>query len=137
MENRRYTTTETIVGLVFFALVLWAAFFLFKSIFSILAWAAPILFIAALIINYKLVLSYGKMLVVLVKRNTLVGIVAIILTFVAFPIVAALLFAMALMNKKADSILKEEIQKKEGIPTDYTEISSEAGKQYDDLFGKK
>ena len=137
MENRRYTTTETIVGLVFFALALWAAFFLFKSIFSILAWAAPILFIAALIINHKLVLSYGKMLVVLLKRNTLVGILAIILTFVAFPVVAALLFAMALMNKKADSILKDEIQKKEGIPTDYTEISSEAGKQYDELFGKK
>lgn len=137
MENRRYTTTETIVGLVFFALALWAAFFLFKSIFSILAWAAPILFIAALIINHKLVLSYGKMLVVLLKRNTLVGILAIILTFVAFPVVAALLFAMALMNKKADSILKEEIQKKEGIPTDYTEISSQVGKQYDELFGKK
>jgi len=137
MENRRYPITQTLIGLVFLVMIIWVIFFLFKSIFSILAWAAPFLFIGALIINFGLVLSYGKMIVALLKNNPLMGVVAILLTLFAFPIVAAILFGMAILNKRADNFIKKERQKKEGIPTDYTEISSAPKSEYDELFRKK
>jgi hypothetical protein len=137
MENRRYPIAQTLIGLVFMVAIIWVVFFLFKSIFNVLAWAAPFLFIAALIINYRLVVSYGRMVIGLLKSNPLMGIVAVLLTLFAFPIVAALLFALALMNKKADNFIKKEREIKEGIPTDYTEISSAPRSEYDELFRKK
>lgn len=136
MENRRYPITQTLIGLVFMVMIIWVVFFLFKSIFSILAWAAPFLFIAALIINFGLVKSYGKMVLALLKNNPLMGVVAVLLTLFAFPIVAALLFGLALMNKRADNFIKKEKQIREGIPTDYTEVSSAPRSEYDELFRK-
>lgn len=136
MENRRYPLTQTLIGLAFLVMIIWLVFFLFKSIFNILAWAAPFLFIAALIINHKVVVSYGKMVIALLKNNPLMGVVAILLTLFAFPIVAALLFGLAIMNKKADNFIKQERQKRDGIPTDYTEISSAPKSEYDELFRK-
>lgn len=136
MENRSYPITRTLTGLIFLVVIIWLVFFLFKSIFTILAWAAPFLFIGALIINFGLVTSYGKLIVSLLKTRPLMGVAAILLTLFAFPIVAALLFAMALMNKKADNFIKKERQKREGIPTDYTEISSAPRSEYDELFRK-
>ncbi|MEP7268483.1 MAG: hypothetical protein ABI844_12720 [Saprospiraceae bacterium] len=134
MENRKYTLTETIMGLVMMAAVLWAALYLFKGIFKILAWAAPVMFIAALIINYKVVLSYGKMLIVLLQKNLIYGIIATVLTFFAFPIVAAVLLGLTILNKKADNFVKQEQQKKDGFPTDFREISSTPRSGYDDIF---
>ncbi len=137
MENRSYPIAKTLIGLVFMVAIIWVVFFLFKSIFNILAWAAPFLFIAALIINFRLVVGYGKMVVGLLKNNPLMGVVAVLLTLFAFPIVAALLFALAMMNKRADNFIKKERQKTEGIPTEYTEISSAPKSEYDELFRKK
>jgi hypothetical protein len=137
MENRKYSLTETIVGLVIMVALVWAAIFVFKGIFKILSFAAPIMFIAALIINYKVVLSYGKLLITLLQKNTIMGIIAILLTFFAFPIVSALLLGLAVMNKKADSFMEKERQMREGIPTDFKELSSTPKSGYDDMFKAK
>ncbi|MEP7320401.1 MAG: hypothetical protein ABI761_00730 [Saprospiraceae bacterium] len=133
METRRYSSGHTILGLIVMALFIYAAFILFKGIFRILAWASPFMFIAALIVNYKVVLSYGKLLINLLQKNMVTGIIAILLTFLAFPIVAALLLAFALMNRKAESFIAQEKQNREGIPTDFREISSDP-KPYEDLL---
>lgn len=68
MQTKRFSTTETIMGLIFMAAIVWFIFFLFKSIYSILALAAPFLIIAALVINRKVVLSYGKMVLGLLQK---------------------------------------------------------------------
>jgi hypothetical protein len=137
MENRKFTWTETILGLLILVAVVWLAFFLFKGIFKILSFVAPILFVAALIVNYKVVLSYGKLLIQLLQKNPLMGILALLLTFFAFPIVSAILLGLAIMNKKADQLMEQERQKREGVPTDFREISSTPKNQgYDDMFNK-
>ena len=102
------------MGLIFMAAIVWFIFFLFKSIYSILALAAPFLIIAALVINRKVVLS----------------------TIFAFPFVAAILLALAIMNKKADTIIEGERLKRDGIPTDFRELSSAPKKEYEELFKK-
>jgi hypothetical protein len=135
METRRYSTGQTIIGLVVMALFIYAVFILFKSIFHILAWASPFVFIAALIVNHKVVLSYGKTLIGLLQKNLVTGIIAVLLTIFAFPIVAALLLAFALINKKADSFIAQERLQREGIPTEFREVSSDP-KPYDEVLRK-
>ena len=135
MQTKRFSTTETIMGLIFMAAIVWFIFFLFKSIYSILALAAPFLIIAALVINRKVVLSYGKMVLGLLQKNT-TGVLAVLLTIFAFPFVAAILLALAIMNKKADTIIEGERLKRDGIPTDFRELSSAPKKEYDELFKK-
>ncbi len=137
MQTRRFSTTETILGLAILVAIVWGAIFIFKSIFNILAWASPFLFIAALVVNHKVVLSYGKMLVSLLQKNTIMGIIALLLTFFAFPIVAAILLGLAIMNKKAEGFIEQERQKRDGIPTDFREISSTPRSEYDELLRKK
>lgn len=134
MEKRKYSLSETIIGLVIMVALVWAAIFVFKGVFKILSFAAPILFIAALIINYKVVLSYGKLLITLLQKNTIMGVIALLLTFFAFPIVAALLLGLAVMNKKADNFMAQEREKRDGIPTDFKELSSTPKAGYDDIF---
>ncbi len=137
MQTRQNSTTKTILGLVILLVIIWGIFIVFKSIFNMLAWAAPFLFIAALIINHKVVLSYGKMLITLLQKNTVMGIIALLLTIFTFPIVAAILLGLAIMNKKAEGFMEQERQKRDGIPTDFREISSMPTSEYDELLRKK
>ena len=137
MQTRQNSTTKAILGLVILLVIIWGIFIVFKSIFNMLAWAAPFLFIAALIINYKVVLSYGKMLITLLQKNTIMGIIALLLTIFTFPIVAAILLGLAIMNKKAEGFMEQERQKRDGIPTDFREISSMPTSEYDELLRKK
>ncbi|MBK8501451.1 MAG: hypothetical protein IPL46_04150 [Saprospiraceae bacterium] len=72
--EKRYNSSNAIVGILFMVVVLFILFWLAKSVFTILAWLAPALFVAALIIDYRSVLNYGKWLVNQLKNNTLNGI---------------------------------------------------------------
>ncbi len=77
-----------------------ALFFVAKGVFWILSWIAPILFIAALIINYRVPMFYGKMLMDLLKSNLLAGVIVVGLSAVFFPIVSAALLALTILNRK-------------------------------------
>ena len=137
MEPKKYSITEMIIGTIFLIAVIWVGLFLFKGVFKILSWAAPIMFIGALVINHKVVLSYGKMFNVLLQNNIVLGILALVLTFMFSPIVAALLLGLAVMNKKADSFMEQERQKRDGVPTDFKELSSTPKSGYDEILKSK
>jgi hypothetical protein len=77
-----------------------ALFFVAKGVFLVLSWIAPILFLAALIINYRVPMFYGKMLMDLLKNNLLAGIIVIGLSAMFFPIVSAALLALTILNRK-------------------------------------
>ena len=110
-------------------LVLVALFMLARFIFTILMYAAPILLVAALIIDYKTVVNYGKWLIALTKRQTILGIVAIVLTVVGFPVVAAFLFGKALLTNrlkdKNKTTQQQEEQAQLGEYIDYEEVKEE------------
>ncbi len=111
--------------MIFMVFVVFILFFIARGIFTILAWLAPILFILTLIFRYKVVVQYGKMLVNLVKRNPIVGIIAIILTVVGFPIVAFALFAKAIMDRQIDKVQEQQREAVEGKLIDYEIIEDE------------
>jgi hypothetical protein len=132
-----------------------ALIFAAKGIFWILSWIAPILFIAALIINYRVPMFYGKMLLDLVKSNPLAGIIVIGLSAAFFPIVAAALLGLTILNRKVVkkfSSLQNEVEKFKNQYTNttaqdtpYEEVESKPkvilGKKddknpYDKFFGK-
>lgn len=117
--EKRYNSSNAIVGILFLVAVLFLLFWLAKSLFTILAWLAPALFIAAIIIDYRSVLNYGKWLLNQLKNNTLNGILFSILTVVGFPVVSLLLFGRALLSKKMKSLEKSYIERREGTYTEY------------------
>ncbi len=128
MTNRRkidvnpFNSITTIIMLVlFFA----ALIFLIKGIFQIMAFVAPALLIGALIVDYKVVVSYGKMLFNLLKSNILMGIGAVFLTVVAFPVVAAFLLGKALFKKKVNQIRQDMETKTQGEYAEFEEMESE------------
>ena len=79
-------------------------FFVAKGIFTILAWLAPILLVATAVIDYKIILNYGKWLLSLLQKNLLLGIGGILLTVFGFPIIAGFLFVKALLYRKVKNM---------------------------------
>jgi hypothetical protein len=111
-----------IINVLIFAAVLVGLFMLARGIFILLAWAAPVLVLLTVIINYRVPLNFIKSLIKLVKVRPLVGIVAILLTVVAFPVVALFLLGKALFVRRVDQLRREQEQQIEGEYIDYEEI---------------
>ena len=101
-----------------------ALYFIAKGIFTVLSYLAPILLIITLIIDYTVVLDFGKFILRLFKNNILIGILAVLLTIVGFPIVAGFLFFRSLIRRNLKSTGSFKETPKE-IYTDYEEIEDE------------
>lgn len=116
--NPLNSITGILIGI--FALV--ALYWVATSIFWVLTKISPILLIAALIIDHKVVLNYGKWLINLVKRNPVMGIVAILLSVVAYPITFGFLLGKALLKRKVGQFTQEMERRTKGEFVDYEEI---------------
>ncbi len=107
-------------------LFLLGLFYVARFIFTILYYLSPIMIVAALIVDYKTVVGYGQWLVAQVKRNPLIGIGAILLTVLAFPLVSLFLLGKALFKKKVREVEQEAQQQRQGEYIEYEELDSEA-----------
>ncbi len=112
-----------IMGLIMVILFFIVLFFIARGIFTILAWAAPVLIIAALLINYRTVVGYLKFLWDLLRRRPLMGILAIILSVVGFPIVSGFLLGKAILDKRIKSYRKEIEVRRDGELVDYEDVT--------------
>ncbi len=116
------STILTILGLVLFIMALgW----LIRGIFTILAIIAPILLIITVIIDHRIVLNYGKWLLKLLKNNTVVGVLATLLTIAGFPVVCFLLFGRAMLQRKVKQLENEYRAERDGSYTEYEVIEDE------------
>ena len=109
MENNNFyrskaNTGQVILGAVILIGLFIALFWIARGIFSILSFLGPFLLIAALIINYRVVLGYGKWLVDMVKKDFFMGILYTVLSVVGFPIVSAYLLFKAYTLKKIGAL---------------------------------
>lgn len=132
-----------IVLLIGFVLVIAALFWVAKSILKILAMAAPVIFLAAIIINYKVVLGYGKWLLDAFKRNPIFGAIAALFTFIGFPLVSVFLLIRAVTSKGLQNAFNEkkgEFIKYEEVEEDFLDISKvkeqkkKLDNDYNDVF---
>lgn len=86
--------------LIFGILFLVAMFYVLKGLFYVLLWAAPALFVLALIINWRAVADTGKDFLGLLERNPLMGLLVGALAVVGFPVLSLYLFLRALGYSK-------------------------------------
>ncbi len=116
---------NNIGGLIIMAVIIVGLFVLANFIFRILYYLSPVFLIAALILDYRTVIDYGKSLVNLTKKNLLWGIGAIVLTLLGFPLVMTFLFGKALLKRNARKYREEMRRQHEGELTDYEEVDEE------------
>lgn len=115
----RFNYVNAIFGVIFLVFALMAVFWLAKGIFTILAWLAPILLIATLIIDYRTILNYGKWILNQLQTNTLFGVGMTLLTVVGFPVVSFFLFGKALLKRKIKSLESSYRAERSEIYSDY------------------
>ena len=84
-----------LAGVIITALVMIGLFYIAKGIFTLLYWVSPVLLIATLLLDYRVVVRYFKMLWSLLLRNPLLGVLTALLTFFAYPVVIFFLFGRA------------------------------------------
>ena len=93
--------------LIFGGLLLIGVFYLLRGLYIMLWWAAPALFVLALIINWKVVASTGKWLLALLQRNPLMGLVTGVLAIYFFPLLTLFWFFGAIGSKRIEKMQRE------------------------------
>ena len=111
-----------LVLLIFFIGLFWITSAILRLLYS---WIAPVILIVALIIDYKVLIEYIQMLVKLLKKNTGLGIAAIIGSVIGYPFVFSYLLAKAYYRKKQKKSKSSE-PLKEGEYIDFEELESKS-----------
>ena len=133
MTNRRSASFkfDSFASILLLVVFFVALFFVLTGIFWVLKYVAPVLLLFAFLIDRQVVIGYGKWLVDLVKKNPLMGIVAIALTILGYTVVFPFLFVKALFKKKVKDMTKRFEQQSGAYQqtkdefVDYEEVSSE------------
>ncbi len=105
---------------VFFSIL----FFVAKGLFWVLKWIAPVLLIATLIINYKVVTEYLQYIWRKLKEDPLIGLFFLILTVLGHPFVIGYLFFKALGIRSIKKAY-ERVEKEQNTFTEFEEIVEE------------
>lgn len=116
---------SSITGILLVVLFLVALYFIARAIFTILYYLAPVMIVAALIIDHKVVLGYAKWLGGLLRDNLLLGIGAIVLSVLGFPVLSAFLLGKALFRRQVKKAREEPEAGKIGEYIEYEELDDE------------
>lgn len=123
-NNNQGSPFNTILGIVAMVLGLLFLLFLARFIFRILWYLSPLILIGALIVDFKGVVNFGKWIIALYKRDTILGVVSTILTIFGFPLVAGFLLGKGLFKKRARDLRQEQQKRREGEFVDFEELDS-------------
>ena len=115
---------DSLAGVILLVAFLAGLFFILKGVFFVLSWIAPVLLIAAFIIDKSVVINYGKWIIRTIKNNPLLGIAAIIFTVIGYMVVFPFLFAKALFKKKIKDVRQQQERQQQGELIDYEELES-------------
>lgn len=124
---------DSVASLLLFIVFIVGMFFILRGIFIVLTWIAPILLIAAFVIDRSVVINYVKWLGSLVKSNPVMGVVAILLSLVGYMGVFPYLFFKALFKKKIKDVQRKYEQEQQGELIDFEEIESKKNSDMLDL----
>ena len=154
-NNKRKSSTSftgSLLGIVMVVGVAMVAWFAISGIFKILAWIAPFLLIATLVMKWTVVVDYAKFILATIKENPVKGLLYGAGTFLGFPLVVAYLFFKALtlrqvekrFGKKETKYAEyEEVEEQEVDDEDFLELpeiekaeptKQSSGNEYEDLF---
>lgn len=108
-------------------------FFMVTGFIKLLYLVAPVLLIATLLINYKLVADYVKGIFETFRTDIIFGVVKVLFTVILYPFVIGWLFAKAMFFRKVTKLQKDMAQQMGALNqkpqntqyADYEEISSD------------
>ena len=116
---------SSLTGIVLVVLFLVALYFIARAIFTILYYLSPLMIVAALIVDHKVVIGYLKWVVGLLRDNLLLGIGAIVLSVLGFPVLSAFLLSKALFKRQVKKAQDEAQAPREGEYIEFEELDSE------------
>lgn len=131
MQRREYrfdsnnNPFNSIFGIIAMVVALVALFIVARFIVRILYFIAPVILIAAAIIDYKVIVGYVKWLISQTKRNALMGIGAIVLSVLFYPFVGIFLLGKALLKRRIKQAEAEQQRVREGEYIEYEDLSDE------------
>lgn len=106
------------------ALIFIGMYFIAKGIFTVLAWAAPVLLIITLFLDYTVFTDFFKFMLRLLKDNTILGILLIIAAFFGFPFLTGYLFFKAMLRRTLKTAANKSRQQQQSY-TEYEEVTEE------------
>ncbi len=131
-SNRNQNPFNSIVSLLVFFGVLVLLFFLLKGFVTVLYWVAPVLLIATLVINYRIVADYTISIFETFQTDILMGMLKVVFTIFCYPFVIGWLFIKAIFYRKMDTVKKQfenQLQQQQGEQyAEFEEISTETNK---------
>ncbi len=123
-ERNRLNPFANLTGILLMILMMVGIFYVAKGIFWLLAKAAIFLIIGAIIIHYPTVIAFFKWLWSTWTKSILQGIIFTALTVLLYPVVCALLFFRALLNRKVASLESTIKKEQQGEFVDFEELES-------------
>lgn len=131
----RTSKVHPILLLVIFGLFLFIFIRIVRGLIGLLALLTPVLLVATVILNYKVIIGYGKWLISSLKSNPVFGVLAIAFTIMAFPLVAAYLLLKAI-NSRSGGVeptkrIKGEYITYEEVEEDFLDLSDVKNKKKD------
>lgn len=127
---------NSILSIVFLVAIFIGLYYLATGIFTILSWLAPVMFIAALVIDHKVVLNYGKWLINTLKTNFLLGLGAVVLMIFGYPVIAGYLLLKAVLSKKLKSVQSDFEERSRPKYADFEEVDNTEA-EFEDLSNEK
>lgn len=132
-SNNPFNFFQVIIGLIVFFTLLYIGFYIAKSVLIGLAFVAPVLLIAAMVLNIKTIRNFGKYLVQITRVKPLFGFSLILLSIIAFPVTCLILFLRSrsqwVKRKKAN----DEATSDGSEYIDYIELDKEGNKNFDSI----
>ncbi len=114
-----------IVGLIIGVFLIIGLFWFVQFLFRILWAVFPFFLIATAILDYKVLVNYGKWVVKLFQRSWIAGAAIGFLSVVGAPLVTLMLFGRALFNRRVKQVKGEAERQQQGEYTDFEELDSE------------
>lgn len=128
-QNKGFNIINLIPAILMLVAVFIAVGYIASGIYQILEFIALGLFLITLGLDIaygrKVILGFAKTLINLVKKNPLMGVAAIGLTFFFHPLVALFLFGKAMLLRKVGNLKKDFETRQQGQYTEYEEVETD------------
>jgi len=139
LHFKSYNRTNSWLGIIIIIAIIFFIFFILKNIYQLLGLLVPVFLILTAILDYRVIVKYGIMIYELLRHRTMLGIVAVVFSFLGLPFLSAALFFNAYMNFKTKKKTKKEYVQYEEVDDDVEILDLDEFKKvkvnnYEDLF---
>jgi hypothetical protein len=125
-QNKRSDNPwNAIIGVAVIVIFLAGLFMLARFVFRLLAFLSPIMLIAALVINYRVVTDYLKWIGNVFRRDKIAGVLISVFSVLGFPVLSAYFLARALLSKQVKKAQAEYERRRDGDLVEYEELETD------------